>query len=149
MNAAVRIWKAGYDGIELHGAHRYLICQFLNPRVNKRTDEYGKQPTLFVIEIINRIREIVPDTFIIGIRLGAFEPTLADGIANAKALEKNGIDFLNISYGCTGSLIAMFRKTTLLRMLFTRQPRSKRTSVFLFLPSMELKLLKWLRIFFR
>ncbi len=102
VNAAVRFWKAGYDGIELHGAHRYLICQFFNARVNKRTDEYGKNRALFVIEIINRIRELVPETFIIGIRLGAFEPTLEDGIAHAKELEKNGIDYLNISYGCTG-----------------------------------------------
>lgn len=102
VNAAVRAWKAGYDGIEFHGAHRYLICQFLNSRVNKRTDAYGTQRTLFVTEMIARIRDLLPKEFIIGIRLGAFEPTLADGIAHAVELEKSGVDYLNISYGCTG-----------------------------------------------
>lgn len=102
VNGAVRAWKAGYDGIELHGAHRYLICQFLNKRVNKRDDRYGRDRTLFAIEIVRRVRELVPEDFILGIRLGAFEPALEDGIAHAVKLAANGCDYLNISYGCTG-----------------------------------------------
>lgn len=99
IDAARRAYEAGYDGIELHGCHGYLISQFLNKKVNKRTDEYGDNPEKFVIEIIDGIRKVTPEEFIVGIRLGGFEPTIEDGIHYAKVLEKNGIDFLDISYG--------------------------------------------------
>lgn len=99
IQAARRAYEAGYDGIELHGCHGYLISQFLNKRVNKRTDEYGKTPEKFVIEILDGIRKVTPEEFIVGIRLGGFEPTIEDGLNFAKVLEKNGIDFLDISYG--------------------------------------------------
>jgi len=99
IEAGRRAFAAGYDGIELHGCHQYLISQFFNRRVNKRTDEYGVNPEKFTIEIINGIRKITPENFIVGIRLGCFEPTLEDGINHAKILEQNGIDFLDISYG--------------------------------------------------
>lgn len=95
---AVRAEKAGYDGVELHGCHGYLLCQFLNNRVNRRTDEYGAPMTL-VLEILKGIRASVSRDFVVGIRLGAFEPALADGIAHAKALEQAGIQFLDVSYG--------------------------------------------------
>ena len=99
IEAARRAYKAGYDGVELHGCHAYLISQFLNKKVNKRTDEYGTNPEKFVIEIINGIKKVTPKEFIVGIRLGGFEPTIEDGIHYAKTLEKSGIDFFDISYG--------------------------------------------------
>ncbi|MHC1685050.1 MAG: NADH:flavin oxidoreductase [Clostridiaceae bacterium] len=99
IQAARRAYEAGYDGIELHGCHGYLISQFLNKRVNKRTDEYGKTPEKFVIEILDGIRKVTPEEFIVGIRLGGFEPTIEDGLHYAKVLENNGIDFLDVSYG--------------------------------------------------
>lgn len=99
VEAARRAYEAGYDGIELHGCHGYLISQFLNERVNKRTDEHGNNPERFVTEILDGIRKVTPDEFIVGIRLGGFEPTLEAGIHYAKVLEQNGIDFLDISYG--------------------------------------------------
>lgn len=99
ISAARRAYQAGYDGVELHGCHRYLMCQFLNARVNTRTDTYGAHPEQFVLEILDGIRKIVPEDFVVGIRLGAFEPTLQDGIRHAKILEEHGIDFLDISYG--------------------------------------------------
>jgi len=99
ISATRRAYEAGYDGVELHGCHAYLISQFLNKKVNKRTDEYGENPEKFVIEIMNEIRKITPKEFIVGIRLGGFEPTIEEGIHYAKVLEKNGIDFLDISYG--------------------------------------------------
>lgn len=99
INAAVRAQKAGYDGVELHGCHSYLICQFLNADVNTRTDEYGKNPISFVTEILEGIRKRTPEDFIVGIRLGAFEPSLEDGIRHAKELEAKGIDFIDVSYG--------------------------------------------------
>lgn len=99
VDAAEHAVRAGYDGIELHACHNYLISQFLNSRVNRRTDAYGEHPALFALEIIREIRRRVPESFIIGIRLGAFEPTLEDGIAHAVEFAENGVDFLDISYG--------------------------------------------------
>ncbi|WP_373687901.1 NADH:flavin oxidoreductase [Clostridium estertheticum] len=99
IKAAGRAYKAGYDGIELHGCHAYLISQFLDKKVNKRTDKYGTNPEKFVIEILAEIRKTTPKEFVVGIRLGGFEPLIEDGIHYAKILEKNGIDFLDISYG--------------------------------------------------
>ncbi len=97
--AGRRAYEAGFDGVELHGCHAYLLSQFLNRRVNTRADAYGAEVTLFVTEIMQGIRQATSDDFLIGIRLGAYEPTLADGIRNAKLLEEAGIDFLDISYG--------------------------------------------------
>lgn len=102
VDAARRAYQAGYDGVELHGCHRYLMCQFLNSRVNRRDDRYGTNPERFITEIMDGIRCVVPEDFVVGIRLGAFEPTLADGIRHARELEAHGIDFLDISYGFTG-----------------------------------------------
>ncbi len=99
IQASRRAYEAGYDGIELHGCHGYLISQFLNKKVNTRTDEYGKNPEKFVLEIIDEIKKVTPEEFIVGIRLGGFEPEIEHGIHYAKVLEKNGIDFLDISYG--------------------------------------------------
>lgn len=99
VEAARRAYEAGYDGIELHGCHGYLISQFLNSNINKRTDEYGKAPEKFVTEILDGIRKVTPEEFIVGIRLGGFEPTIEAGLQHAKAFEEHGIDFLDISYG--------------------------------------------------
>ena len=102
VSAALRAAKAGYDGVELHGCHQYLVCQFYNNRVNRRTDAYGSNPSLFALETLEMVRQEVPKSFVVGIRLGAFEPTLADGISHAKELAAHGIDFINVSYGFYG-----------------------------------------------
>ena len=102
---ALRAVKAGYDGIELHGCHTYLICQFLNRNVNTRTDIYGQDRTRFVVEIIERIKALVPKEFIIGIRMGGFEVTLDDALDHAKKLEEVGLDFLDVSYGFANQAI--------------------------------------------
>lgn len=99
IQAARRAYDAGYDSIELHGCHGYLISQFLNKNINKRNDEYGRNPEKFVLEILDGIRKLTPQEFVVGIRLGGFEPTIEDGLHYAKILEEHGIDFLDISYG--------------------------------------------------
>ena len=96
-DAAVRAVAAEYDGIELHASHGWLLGTFLNRNVNRRGDEYGREPTRIVREIFEEIRERVPDRFVVGIRMGGFEPSLADGIANAKAFERMGFDYLSVS----------------------------------------------------
>lgn len=98
-----RAYAAGYDGVELHGCHSYLLCQFLNKNVNRRQDKYG-DGILLVKEIMEGIRKATAPEFVIGIRLGAFEPTLEDGIGHAKALAEAGIQFIDVSYGFSGEM---------------------------------------------
>lgn len=104
IQAGRRAWEAGYDGVELHGCHSYLLCQFLNGRVNRREDGYGREPTRMVTELMEGIRQVTSPEFVIGVRLGAFEPTLAEGIAHAVELERAGAQFLDVSYGFAGEM---------------------------------------------
>lgn len=99
IDAGRRAYEAGYDGVELHGCHNYLLCQFMNERVNRRTDEYNAKDMLIVKNIMEGIRAVTSEKFVVGIRLGAFEPEISDGIAHAKWLEDHGIDFIDVSYG--------------------------------------------------
>jgi len=96
--AAERAKRAGFDGVELHGCHGYLITQFCNSRNNKRTDEYGQDKTLFAKKVLQAVREACGDDYVVGIRLGVFEPALEDGIEHAKAIA-DLTDFMDISYG--------------------------------------------------
>lgn len=98
-----RAFQAGYDGVELHGCHSYLLCQFLNKNVNRRTDKYGDGLVL-IREIFEGIRAITAPEFVIGIRLGAFEPTLEDALAHAKPLANMGLEFIDVSYGFSGEM---------------------------------------------
>jgi 2,4-dienoyl-CoA reductase-like NADH-dependent reductase (Old Yellow Enzyme family) len=70
--AAVRAEQAGFDGVELHGAHGYLICQFLSAEINKRTDAYGGSPVnrwRFLLECIDGVRAATKPGFSLGVRL--------------------------------------------------------------------------------
>ncbi|MDR3344737.1 MAG: FAD-dependent oxidoreductase [Oscillospiraceae bacterium] len=109
-DAALRAKKAGADGVELHGAHGYLIQQFLSPHTNRRTDEYGgtRQNRLrFLHEIIDDIRAKCGADFPIIVRLGVDEfyrkigkdqgLTLPDGVEIAKAVEAMGADAIDVS----------------------------------------------------
>ncbi len=106
--AAKRAEIAGLDGIELHGAHGYLIDQFVSPVINKREDNYGGDlPSRmnFVKEIIEKIKTSVSKDFILGYRMGGNAPTLNQGIEIAKQLQCLGIDLLHVSAGISdGSL---------------------------------------------
>lgn len=102
--AAVRAQESGLDGVELHGAHGYLISQFLSPLVNKRQDEYGgslPNRTRFASEIISKIRRAAGQDFIVSCRMGSNEPDLESSILIARELEKAGADMLHISTGMT------------------------------------------------
>jgi 2,4-dienoyl-CoA reductase-like NADH-dependent reductase (Old Yellow Enzyme family) len=108
--AAMRAKKAGFDGIELHGAHGYLLSQFASLFFNKREDEYGvdlKGRMKLATEIIKGIRAVCGPDFIIDYRLGANAPLLDDGIEIAKYLETIGVDILHVSHG--GSLLNLPR----------------------------------------
>lgn len=97
--AARRAEAAGFDGVEIHCCHHYLISQFLSSRVNHRSDIYGQRREQLALEVLSAVKNAVTKNFIVGVRLGAFEPTLEDGLYYAKTLAAAGADFLNISYG--------------------------------------------------
>ena len=107
VEAAVRLEEAGFTGVQLHGAHGYLIGQFLSPHHNRRTDRWGgsfENRFRFVEEIYRRIRAKTGPEFNIGIKInssdfqkGGF--TEEDSINVAKALDALGIDLIEISGG--------------------------------------------------
>ena len=102
VQAAVTACSLGFDGAEFHFAHGYTLCKFLDASYNKRTDEYGgnvNNRTRILTEILPEIRKKTKDKFILGVRMGEYQPESKDGIDAAKAFKKAGIDILNISYG--------------------------------------------------
>jgi len=102
ISGAVRAREAGFDGVELHGAHGYLINQFVTPLWNHRCDEYGGNfynRMRFSTDIIKGIKEHCGNEFILGYRMGANTPTLDDGIRTALYLESLGIDYIHVSHG--------------------------------------------------
>ncbi len=109
VDAAKRAKKAGLDGIEIHGAHGYLISQFMSPLTNKRDDDYGGDlagRSAFARQVIKMIKNSTDsDDFIIGYRMGCNEPLLEEGIKIAKILEDAGIDLLHVSSGIEGDTI--------------------------------------------
>ena len=108
--AVRRAVKAGFDCIELHGAHGYLIHQFHSPLTNKRTDIYGKDLTKFGVEVIKASKEEIPDDMPLLMRISATEYvnggySIYDGIKLASAYKEAGVDFFDISSGGEAPLV--------------------------------------------
>ena len=99
ISAAVRAKEAGYAGIQLHGCHGYLINQFISPKTNLRTDEYGENKSLFGKEIIQGIREKCGKDFIISVRTPGAEPDVEHAVDVAKEYVEAGCDYLQVSHG--------------------------------------------------
>ena len=105
--AAVRARKAGYDGVEIHGAHAYLLNQFYSPLTNKRTDEYGGDldgRLRFMVETVSAVRKAVGDDFVVAVRLGGADymeggNTEEDAVYAARALEAAGADMIDVTGG--------------------------------------------------
>lgn len=114
IDGAVRVKKAGCDGVELHSSHGYLLQQFLSPVTNRRTDEYGgslENRMRFILNIIKGIKEACGEDFPVIVRLTVDECyekigekgkgyTLDEGVEIARRLEKAGIDAIDVS--CAG-----------------------------------------------
>ncbi|MCP4757103.1 MAG: FAD-dependent oxidoreductase [Proteobacteria bacterium] len=106
-NAAARAKEAGFDGIEIIGSAGYLICQFLSPLKNQRTDEYGgsfENRTRFPREVVERIRKRVGADFPLTVRMAGndFVPgsnTDSEMPEIARMYEKAGIDAINVTGG--------------------------------------------------
>ncbi|KAK2053734.1 NADH:flavin oxidoreductase/NADH oxidase [Colletotrichum caudatum] len=112
-HAAEYVHRAGFDGVELHGAHGYLLAQFLSPSTNKRTDEYGgplANRARIILEIADAVRARVADpSFSIGIKVNSVEFQeggfgTEDCRALCAALGAHGFDFVELSGGTYQSL---------------------------------------------
>ena len=109
--AALRAKQAGFDGVEIHSAHGYLLNQFYSPLSNKRKDDYNGSTIegrmKLHLEVIQAVRGAVGKEYPISLRLGACDyqtggSTIEDAVQAAVALEKSGIDLLSLSGGFCG-----------------------------------------------
>jgi 2,4-dienoyl-CoA reductase-like NADH-dependent reductase (Old Yellow Enzyme family) len=108
--AAERAIKAGFDGVELHGAHGFLLNQFFSPLLNKRGDEYGgslENRMRFPLMVVKKVRENVRGRLLL-YRLGADDLApngthVDDSAAFAVKLEQYGVDVIDVSGGLCGS----------------------------------------------
>lgn len=101
--SAQRAERTGFDGVELHGAHGYLICSFLSPELNRRDDAYGGDPerrARFLFEIIDGVRAATKPGFTLGVRLSPERwglDVLEIRDVAARLLREAKIDFLDMS----------------------------------------------------
>jgi 2,4-dienoyl-CoA reductase-like NADH-dependent reductase (Old Yellow Enzyme family) len=98
--------KAGFDGIEIHAAHGYLLAQFLSARSNTRTDAYGGTPVKrakIVVDIIKAVRDATPAGFTVGMKFNSVDhqtdAAMSDCIEQLQVITDAGIDFLEVSGG--------------------------------------------------
>lgn len=110
IGTAAAVQAAGFDGVEIHGAHGYLLCEFLSAAFNKRTDQYGgsiENRCRLIVEILQGIKAVCGKDFPVGVRFSCdehdpFHPdsiTLAEGVEFAKIFEAAGADMLDVSNG--------------------------------------------------
>lgn len=103
INAAIRAQECGYNGVEVHGAHGYILTQFLSSEINKRTDNYGgslENRSRLLFEIVNGIRANCGPEFLIGVRLSPekFGMQLSEiKTISQKLIDDGQIDFLDLS----------------------------------------------------
>jgi 2,4-dienoyl-CoA reductase-like NADH-dependent reductase (Old Yellow Enzyme family) len=117
--SARRVQEAGFDGVQIHGAHGYLITQFLSPSVNRRRDRWGgslENRMRFVIEVARAVRRQVDEDFPVMIKLGCRdymddgeELAIEEGARIAAALEHEGVCLIEVSHGMAGR---SFRRMT-------------------------------------
>ena len=107
-DAARRVKEGGYDGVEIHSAHGYLLCQFYSPITNQRGDEYGPQSVenrlRFHKLVLEKVRAAVGEDFPVFVRLGGCDymeggSTEEDAAEAAKLLEIYGADLIDVSGG--------------------------------------------------
>jgi len=108
--AAVRAREADFDGVEIHGAHGYLLTQFLSPLHNVRRDEYGgslENRVRYAVEIVTAVRQATGGDYLFGYRISVSDLLpgglmLSDGIRAVQCLEQAGLDFIDVSAGTVG-----------------------------------------------
>ncbi|KAF2266078.1 FMN-linked oxidoreductase [Lojkania enalia] len=104
--AAKLAYETGFKGIQIHGAHGYLLSAFLSLRTNLRTDDYGgtaAKRARIVIEVIRAIRKVVPASFCVGLKINSADvggsESLEDSLEQVGLIVQEQLDFLEISGG--------------------------------------------------
>jgi len=110
--AVRRAVEAGFDTIEIHGAHGYLIHQFHSPGINDRTDEYGQDLSKFGVEVIRAARSVMPSDMPLLMRISAVEYMdggygLEHSISLARKYKEAGVDAFHVSSGGEGPAAAV------------------------------------------
>jgi len=107
VSAALRVHALGIEAIELHGAHGYLLHQFLSPLSNQRSDQYGaslENRMRFPLEVFDAVRAAVPPQMAVGMRVSASDWVdggwdIEQSVALAQQLKQRGADFIHVSSG--------------------------------------------------
>lgn len=115
-DAAERCQRAGFDAVEIHAGHGYLLASFLSPAINQREDDYGGTPqkrARFLVEVIRAVKQRCGEQFPVMVRLDAYEYRIEGGIEpedfviTVQLAEQVGADAIDVSaYGNTGMGIA-------------------------------------------
>lgn len=112
--SAGHLREAGYDGIEIHAAHGYLVAQFLSPRTNARTDRYGGSTegrATFLVDVIGAIRDRIGNDCPLGVRISADEEVpdglrIEESARIARILAATGhVDYISVAVGVVGAYV--------------------------------------------
>ena len=112
VKAVIMARAAGFDGVEIHAAHGFLLHEFLSPRFNRRSDRYGgrlENRMRFLLELVRRAKAVLGDDVVLGVRASADEhvaggTTYADMQVVVRRLEQEGVDYFHLGDGCFESL---------------------------------------------
>ena len=112
VSSAERARRIGFEVLELHSAHGYLLHEFLSPLSNRRGDAYGKERMKFPLEVARAVRELWPRDRALGARISAHDWAegglgLDDAVAYARELERAGLDYVCVSSGAMVSHAAI------------------------------------------
>jgi 2,4-dienoyl-CoA reductase-like NADH-dependent reductase (Old Yellow Enzyme family) len=125
--AAERAKSAGFDGVQLHAAHGYLIHQFLSPFVNRRKDRWGRDRFLFFAEVVKAIRSLCGESYPIFVKLsvpdghpGGIDVPLA--CKYAAKMQALGIEAIEVSYGTMDQALNIFRGELPIECVFRVNP---------------------------
>jgi 2,4-dienoyl-CoA reductase-like NADH-dependent reductase (Old Yellow Enzyme family) len=117
-SAARRAREAGFDALQFHGAHGYLMSQFLSPQTNHRTDKWGgsaEDRRRFHLEVIRKVRQAVGVDFPVMIKLGVKDESekglpLNEALETARQMAEAGIDAIEVSGAVPGAVVRAHRK---------------------------------------
>lgn len=112
VDAVKRARMAGFDAVELHGAHGYLLNEFVSPHTNQRTDEYGgcfDNRCRFPIELVRRVKSAVGDDIVLSYRLSVVDGGISwqEVVLFAQKLQKHGVQILHVSAGINETIATM------------------------------------------
>lgn len=130
VSSVIRAKNAGFDGVEIHLAHGYLLSEFISPRMNRRTDKWGgstENRCRIAVEIIKRARKEVGNYPIL-VKLNGFETlkngmTVNEAVKVAKILEQAGIDGIEVSNGTLKAGLATIRGNVPAEMMLAVDPK--------------------------